>query len=111
MASLVNADKERQYRPHLVSLMKYLDGRTNYTRDTMFSCARLLQITPEDILWKFNHDVFGVAEPPACANHNIVPKRRCHTIKAPKRALLYYMPNNRWFGMKKPKVATQCIAV
>ena len=92
MASLVNAAKERQYKPQLVSLMKFLDGRTDYDRNSVFARNRLLQITPEDLLRKFNNDVWGTPNPPA--NHDITPLKRCSTIKGAKKAISYYMPNN-----------------
>ena len=91
MAMQSNATKELQCKPHLVSLMKFLDGVTTCDHSSSFTREQLLEITPEDIVRKFNKDVFGVEEPPP--NHNITPKRRCQTIKAVKWALSCHMPN------------------
>ena len=81
--------------------MRFLDNDDTYNKDTHFTRARLLQITPEDIMRKFNLDVFGVENPPS--NHSITPKRRCHTIKAAKRALSYYMSNNMMVWNKETR--------
>ena len=37
MANLVNADKERQCKGYLVSFMNFLDGRTDYDRNSTFT--------------------------------------------------------------------------
>ena len=92
MAGIINAGKERQYKRYLVKLMKFLDNDDTYDRNSTFSRERLLQITPEDLMRKFNLDVWGVENPPT--DHDITPQKRCHSIKAAKRAISYYMPNN-----------------
>jgi len=38
------------------------------------------------------HAFVQVQNPPA--DHDITPRRQCHSIKAAKRAISYYMPNN-----------------
>ena len=82
---------KNDYKPYLVSLLNYLDNPAEqYTKETEFNRARLLQIRPGEILRWMNIHTFGMPHPPQDANPTLA---HSSSIAYWKKALSSYMPN------------------
>jgi hypothetical protein len=93
---------EEQYRPSLVSLMRFRDG-INYAKDQQFSRAQLGSIQPEELVRWMKRQVYG--NPDAGQNDNPT-HGRSSTLEYMKKAVSFFMPNRLmpWNVMANPPV-------
>jgi hypothetical protein len=81
---------KNNYKPTLVWLMSYLDNQ-DCGKDHDFTQQRLGVLTPDNLMWWFNEEIFHTPTPPA--NHNLQPGIRSSTVAYWKKALSFFMPN------------------
>lgn len=77
------------YKRCLEQFMSYLDD-IEYANGHVFPQERLQQVTPNDIMRWFNHKIYGTEDP----DPDEAPQARSNAVKAWKKMLSHFMPNN-----------------
>ena len=95
-----------QYRPYLVSLMRYVHD-TDFDDDEQFTQAQLAAITAHDFMRYVKFRVYGDEDAPDDADPI---GARAHTIQFWKKAISYFMPNRNhpWNEISLTGNPTRC---